>query len=255
LQQNLKLAKGTPPDPFKCYRKDDKGGWVALSFRQDKALWRESHTLTALSTESRFRPAVFDWARSLADESRAHAAGLGPHFSFSAFGLATEIGKAASVTFWRHERLPLPLAYLSDAGLMGRIADAIAYAEQTGRDLREAIWALARAMFQPLDSDNPISRGDDASRLAAQLTRHQLYWPALERPFIEMMTALPDIEPSLREAHIVEWRRRVRRVAPQNLQEITSEFAIGARAFRAVAVAERTLWQRVREGLADGEEI
>jgi hypothetical protein len=191
---------------------------------------------------------------SLADEPRAHAGGIGPHFSFSAFGLATEIGKAASVTFWRHERLPLPLVYLSDADLMGKIADAIGYAEQTGRDLREAIWSLARAMFQPLDAGNVAAKGDDVRRLADQLAPHRRYWPVLEPPFIELMTALPEIESGPRETRMLEWRKLVRRVARRNLEEISRELNMGARTLRAVAEAYWTFRQQIREGLARGEE-
>ena len=137
LQQNLKLADDAPRDPFKCYRRDEKRGWIALQFREEKALWRESQSLMELSTESHSRPAVFDWVAQLAAEAAARSAALGPFFSFSAFGVATDTGKAASISFWRHERLPLPVAYLLDAELLGRIADAIGYAEEIARDLPE----------------------------------------------------------------------------------------------------------------------
>ena len=106
-----------------------------------------------LSTESHARPAVFDWVANVAAHPEARASGLGPYFTFSAFGLATDIGKAASVTFWRHERLPLPLAYLSDPDTRGRLAEAIVYVERVGRDLRESTWTLARTMFEPLDGN------------------------------------------------------------------------------------------------------
>jgi CRISPR system Cascade subunit CasA len=256
LQQNLKLAEDAPRDPFKCYRKDDKRGWIALQFREEKALWRDSHSLMQLSTESHTRPAVFDWVAQLAAETAAPSAGLGPYFSFSAFGLATNIGKAASITFWRHERLPLPLAYLSDAELVGRIADAIGYAEEIARDLRESVWALARTMFQPLDSANgQHGRSDDASRLASELAPLRLYWPALEAPFVELMTAIAETKREDHEMRLIEWRKLVRRIARESFEQITRQLDTGARALRAVAEGERIFWRKIREGLAPSEEL
>ena len=256
LQQNLKLSEDAPHDPFKCYRKEEKRGWVSLPLREERALWRDSHSLMELSTESHSRPAVFDWVAQIAAEPGAGAGAIGPYFSFSAFGLATEIGKAASVTFWRHERLPLPLAYLSDAELLGRIADAIDCAEDAARDLRESVWAIARTLFQPLDSANgQQGRSDDASRLASELAPLRLYWPALEAPFVELMTALAEIKPARRESRVLEWRKLVRRIARESLQQITRELDTGARALRAVAEGERTFWRKIRERLGPGEEL
>jgi CRISPR system Cascade subunit CasA len=256
LQQNLKLSEDAPRDPFKCYRKEEKRGWVSLSLREERALWRDSHSLMELSTESHSRPAVFDWVAQIAAEPGADAGAIGPYFSFSAFGLATEIGKAASVTFWRHERLPLPLAYLSDAELLGRIADAIDCAEDAARDLRESVWVLARTLFQPLDSANgQQGRSDDASRLTSELAPLRLYWPALEAPFVELMTALAEIKPARHESRVLEWRKLVRRIARESLQQITRELDTGARALRAVAEGERTFWRKIRERLGPGEEL
>jgi CRISPR system Cascade subunit CasA len=249
LQQNLKLAQDTNRDPFKCYRRDDKRGWVALSFREDRALWRDSHSLIA----SRERPGVFDWVAQVASDPAAHDIGVGPYFSFSAFGLATDRGKAASVTFWRHERLPLPLAYLSDAELLGRVASAIDYAEETGADLRDSLWVFASTMFQPLDSKGNQRRSDDARRLLDELAPQRLYWPALESPFIVLMTDLVKLEPDCRESRVLEWRKLVRLSARRALDQITRQFYSGAREFRSVAQAERTFRQKIRRRLALGE--
>ncbi len=254
LQQNLKLADQGVQDPFKCYRRYEKRGWVALSLREEKALWRDSHSLMELSTESHARPAVFDWVANVAAHPEARASGLGPYFTFSAFGLATDIGKAASVTFWRHERLPLQLAYLSDPDMRGRLAEAIVYAERVGRDLRESTWTLARTMFEPLDGDGKQGRSDDANRLVEELATHRLYWPALDSPFIELMREIPETKPEDRELRLMKWRKLVRRIARASLDQVTRELDISARAFRAVAQGQRTFMGKIRAGLAPGEE-
>jgi CRISPR system Cascade subunit CasA len=255
LQQNLKLIENAPRDPFKCYRKDEKRGWVALPFREEKALWRDSHSLMEISTQSHSRPAVFDWVAQLAAEPGARDLGIGPYFSFSAFGFATETGKAASVSFWRHERLPLPIVYLSDGQLRSAIADAIGYAEGVATNLHESAAVLARTMLEPLDSeDGQQWRSDNANRKVAELAPHRLFWPALEAPFMRLMIAVAD-QCDEHEIRTFEWRKLVRRVARESLEQITGELDSGARALRAVAKAERSFWRKIRVGLVVGEEL
>ena len=260
LQQNLKLVDDAPCDPFKCYRKDEKRkrGWIALQLREERALWRDSHSLMELSSQSRTRrPAVFDWLAHLAEEQPAAVdAGVGPFFYFSAFGLATAIGRAASVTLWRHERLPLPTAYLSDKQLVGRLTEAINYAEEVARDLRDSTWVLARTMFQPLDSGSGQQRrSEDADRLAEQLAPLRFFWPALDSPFIELMGDTARLPSQDREARILEWRQRVRKTARNCFSQITGEFDNGARALHAVAEGERIFMHKLRKHLVDGEQL
>ena len=255
LQQNLKLTEDAPPDPFKCYRKDEKRGWVALPFSEDKALWRDHHSLMEISSQSHSRPEVFDWLARLAAEPGARNLGLGPYFSFSAFGLATETGKAASISFWRHERLPLPIVYLSDGHLRGRIADAIGYAEGVARDLRESASVLARTMLEsPQSADGQQRHSDDARRNVIELAPHRFFWPALEAPFMRFVAAIAD-QRDEHEIRTLEWRKLARRIARESLEQITRELDSGARSLRAVAKAERSFSRRIRVGLAVGEEL
>ena len=256
LQQNLKLTEDASLDPFKCYRRDDKRGRIALQLREDRALWRDSHSLMERSTESHARPKVFEWVAQLADEPGACDMGVGPYFSFSVFGLATESSKAASVTLWRHERLPLPVAYLSDPELLGRLAEAINYAEEVARDLHESTWVLDRTMFQPLDSGNgQQARSDDANRLAQELAPLRFFWPALDCPFIELMSDIAKLSSEQRESRLLEWRQWVRRIARNCFSQITGDFDTGARALRAVAEAERFFMHKLRKHLVSGEQL
>jgi len=254
LQQNLKLTDDAPRDPFKCYRKDEKRGWVAFPFSEQKALWRDHHSLMEVSTQAHGRPAVFDWLARLAAEPGAHDIGVGPYFSCSAFGLATETGKAASVSFWRHERLPLPIVYLSDGHLRSRIADAIGYAEGVARDLRESVAVLARTMLEPPSEGRQQRPSDDARRMVVELESHRVFWPALEAPFMKLVAAIAD-QGDGHEIPTFEWRKLVRRIARESLEQITRELGSGARALRAVAQAERTLWRKISLALAAGEEL
>lgn len=246
---------GRPSDPFIAYRILPEHGHVPLRFEEERSLWRDSAVLSQ-STNSSQRPATAEWLASLALDAAGRDAGLRKRYQLSAFGLTTA-GEAARVMFWRHERLPLPLAYLSEPALLGRIAEAIGYAEEVARDLRESVWALARTMFQPLDSANGhLSRQEkDAKRLAQELAPMRLYWPALEAPFVELMTAIAQIKPQDREARLIEWRKLVRRIARESFGQVTRELDTGARALRAVAEGERAFWRKIREGLAPGEEV
>jgi CRISPR system Cascade subunit CasA len=256
LQQNLKFTDDIrleQIEQFKCNRKDVKRGWIPLSFREDKALWRDSHTLMEVG-DSQKRPGVFNWIAEMAETAGAREAGVGPYFSFSAFGLATDTGKAASVTFWRHERLPLAVAYLSDASLRGWIAHSINYAEEVASDLRDSIWVLAHVMFQSLEANDYQGRSDDANRLAAQIAPLRLYWPMLEASFIELMGILPEMPPEDRQTRIFEWRKLVRNVARKAIEQTTREFYSDARELRAAAEGERVFRRKLRERLEVGEQ-
>jgi hypothetical protein len=72
---------------------------------------------------------------------------------------------------------------------------------------------------------------------------------------VELMTALAEIKPARRESRVLEWRKLVRRIARESLQQITRELDTGARALRAVAEGERTFWRKIRGRLGLGEEL
>jgi CRISPR system Cascade subunit CasA len=250
LQQGLKLADPPPEDPFKCYRTDPKRGRLPVSFREERALWRDSHALFEAAGQ---RPEIFNW---LAQLREAAGDGLKPSYRFAAFGLVTDEGKAASVTLWRHEQLPLPLAYLenSDPSLLTDLRGALEYAEDIGRELRGAAWTFAKTLFtSPETVGEP--RREAVEPVARSLAPERRFWPNLEVPFLQLMTKLPTLEASDRSAEIFRWRAQVRGIARRAMEETVRDLNTTKRALRAVAVAEREFNRSVMQTLEGDESL
>ena len=152
IQQNRKLEKQSIQDPYKCYRKDEKKGFVPLSIDPQRAIWRDSYTLFQTVDESFKRPDVFNWLARVETYKRNGDIQAKSSYSFTALGIATDVRKPGSVLLWRHERLPLPLEYLKNEYLIGKLKDALEMAEErTGAAgvLSRATWNMARRIIAP----------------------------------------------------------------------------------------------------------
>ena len=148
-------------------------------------MWRDSHTLLQ---EGDGRSKVIDWAariNSLCDNS------IRSKYALEAVGIATASGKAASVIFWRHERLPLPLAYLEkeNTGLAHSLSTVLELTETTAKNLNGAIRNMAEGMLPP-------KSGRENKRAVQDLVDHlgadRAYWSRLEGPFKRLLVELPD---------------------------------------------------------------
>jgi CRISPR system Cascade subunit CasA len=254
LQQGLKLADPTPADPFKYYRKDPKRGPVAVSFREERALWRDSHALFQAAGESYKRPAIFNWLAQLASLPPGKSSGIKPAYRFAAFGLATDEGKAASVTLWRQERLPLPLAYLEDLDLLGDLGLALAYAEDVGQDVRGSAWTFAKLLLTPEGASSPLRR-EVIEPISRSLAPERRYWPVLESPFLNLMKTLPDLDAGARDAELLRWRKEVRTAALEALEDTVRDLNASTRELKAVAITEREFRRNLRRGLETQETL
>jgi CRISPR system Cascade subunit CasA len=251
LQQNLKLSDdAAAADPFKCYRRDEKRGWVPLSFREERALWRDSHALMQGLAQSHSRTAILGWLSVVTGGGSQVSVPRVP--DLAAFGLATDIGKAASVILWRHERMPLPVAFLSDEALVEKLGQVIAYAERTGRDLRAAALTLARTLLEPpvegAAGQQSRARKEDVKPLAQSFAVERRYWPSLDAPFLNFMTQFAEATLDSRDDHFARWCKLVRNNAREAFAAATRDLDLTARQLRAVAIAERFLFRRLREG-------
>ena len=250
LQQNLKLSDdATAVDPFKCYRRDEKRGWVPLSFREERALWRDSHTLMQGLAQSHSRTAILGWLAVVTGGGTQVSVPRVP--DLVAFGLATDIGKAASVILWRHERMPLPIAFFSDEALVEKLSNAIAYAEQTGRDLRAAAWTLARTLLEPpvegAVGQQSRARKEDVEPLAHSFGVERRYWPALDTEFLSFMTQFAEALPIRAMIISRDGASSYSDNARDAFAAATRDLDLTARQLRAVAIAERFLFRRLRE--------
>lgn len=264
IRQNLKLMDLNGPDPFKSYRTTKTEGVRAQGFDPDRALWRDSHALFQVQSPSRSAPDAFNTLARIDDLRRTGRIDAEPAYSFGAFGLATDPGKAASVVLWRHERLPLPLAYLTEDPLRQRLEEALTLGERTAAALGAGTWALAKLLLAP-NSDDPEQRqplGGDIGELRRHIAADRRYWPRLEVPFARLLVALPDDwvldEDEKREyggRQIPAWKEVLERGAWRAFDETTRGFDRAGRDLKAVAKARGTFGYRLREALGERGEV
>jgi len=212
--------------------------WPAITFREDRALWRDSLALLESVENLRTPPKTVDWLRDLvADDivQRSRSCYL------SVMGLATN---RASVALWRHERLPLPLKYLDDEGLLASLRAALEIAEKAGDAIRRSSWYLAKLLIAG-DVQRP-SRQQQAeiSRVSDHLGIASPYWSQLGIIFPRLVTALA--EDITRDGQDVLygwqtvpwWSEEVRRSAIASFGQAVGGLDHSARMLKAVTRAD-----------------
>jgi len=178
-----------PRDPMMVHRKSSRGTdhpWPPLKFTEGKALWRDSMSLLQSVPGQVTRPWVVEWVASLDAVGALEGAS---RFGLSAFGLTSQMGKAAKTTLWRHERMPLPLHYLRDSELVGDLAKALDMAEATRAALRKHLWQLAAIVLAPDEEQKPDP--DLVSKMVEGFPAMSLYWSELDTHFHRLVLDLP----------------------------------------------------------------
>ncbi len=173
--------------------------WPPLGFRLGKALWRDSHALFQRIADKTARPPVLSWVDDLWQDGHIQTNQIRLHV----YGMHAN---QAKVLFWRHETLPLPLAYLHRSELVDTLHGALALAEDVGAAVR----AGARAAAENRLTANPGMRPDTDRvwAVADSFAPDRLYWSRLERPFRELLVALADKGADLAAA-VAGWYWRI----------------------------------------------
>ncbi|MGD9676700.1 MAG: type I-E CRISPR-associated protein Cse1/CasA, partial [Candidatus Bipolaricaulia bacterium] len=266
-------------DPMKAYyRKSDAEPYVALELNEDKAAWRDAHTLLAVDTANRKPPASLNFAARLERDGTIRA---GVRFRANVVGLATKQG---SCLLWRHERMPVPAALLSNVDLVEQLGILLNEAEAAGTRLSAGLfWSsklkrtvrsepvgraqqIADLFISPALAVQAEGRSrredgrapDDAHNKAAlDLSKHldprPAYWARLERHFFDLVENLPGDwdaatggwKPDDQQVATRTWREHVKREARQALEESIRALGTTARAVQAVG--------RVRTDFNDGD--
>jgi CRISPR system Cascade subunit CasA len=262
IQQCLKLPDPRPSDPFKCYRRDEQQGWFPLGLNPERILWRDSHTLFQMVDESFHGPEVFEWVGRIEKLRRTGKIAAQRSYRFQITGLATEAGKAANLILWRHERLPLPLAYLEEKDLLDRLRDSISLAEELEKVLTGSIRRLARLILAP-ESDAPGSRQPDkqeVGRLLQSLAPRLMYWSKLDSPFRKFMTDLAEDRSQDEDGEVIYGQATLpygvgtlRQAAIDAFKEPPLGFEISARTLKALAKAKAQFWSKLTATLTPWE--
>jgi len=227
-------------DPMKAYsRPDDTEEFTAIKLREDKAAWRDAHSLFSLASTTRKPPA-----------SRNHAARLfqdgtlakSVHPRANIVGLATDKGKSL---LWRHERMPVPPALLGDDNLIERLRMLLHNAEQAAIALNKRARRVAKLYLSP-DSESPDGRQpdkDEVTKVLEAIDPRPAYWARLEEHFFDLLENLPndwdqasgDWKPDDQQTATRKWRDHVKQEARRALEESIRSLGTTSRAIQAVA--------------------
>jgi CRISPR system Cascade subunit CasA len=211
-----------------------RDSWLPISLQPGRAVWRDSSAFLQFQIEQDLstRPRLFAWLNSLIDHGILEES----VFSFDVFGQATD---QASVLLWRHERLPLPAAYLTEPVLTVRLQEALKTADDSYFKLRTAAQEVLKA----------LGTGKGSPHVAALQGR---FWSVLELEFLPFFRALPhdrhvseDGSVSFGNTNLPEWTETVRRAVLQCFQD----FSVGLGATTRVTVATAQVENRLRARL------
>jgi len=224
-----------------------------LGFREDRALWRDSVALFESQGTIAARPKTFSWLGVLGSEDIISPS---QQLSVDAYGLAAD---RAKLLFWRHERVALPLAYLSDdpekgGMLRAELRSALRLAEDVGRLLSggyiEVQLADKSAKFSsPMRSlaQELLGTKGNLGQLIDHLASSPVYWAAIETPFRRFLIELPS-DTSEEDGAVTYgavqwrlWREALRAAATTAFKRATEGLDQSAAGLRAVSLAEREL--------------
>ncbi len=225
--------KGGILEPMMHYTDTDKGDLRSLSFREGRALWRDSAALFRLRSKGYRPPLVFDWLAELVDEGCLE---IHQTRRYMALGMSKS---RAKVNFYRSEHMPLPLEYLREEILVERLNDALKVAGSVSSQLWGAIRTLATLILSP-EADIKGGRQparEDLDQLMGQWAVGRYYWVQLETPFQETMEAL------LKDAvaALTDWQETLRQAAWDAFDRVADNVSHDPHKLKAVVRARGQL--------------
>jgi CRISPR type I-E-associated protein CasA/Cse1 len=237
-------------DPMMAYHKDDKMGWSALRLRKDHELWRDSAALFQVVHDAPAkRPECFDWLQSQVERGALRRA---QRYDVSVFGLCSD---QAKVFFWRHDRMPLPLAYLDDKDLVDSLDNALERADAIARGVHDAVRLLATTLLAPTVGSPDKKR---VRAFVQTLAPERLYWSRLEVPFRGLLLRLADHagDGDGQQRAVADWVcRTLRPTALSSFEDTAGRLDQSARLLRAVARARQKLHADLARLTADHREV
>jgi len=252
--QGLGLDKGEVFDPLKSYSESEKGEFKVRGFSGARSLWRDSVALFELVGDKKSHNSPENWRLLASLVHPGRVLQKKQVFRYSAYGLATEKGKAKNVILWRYERMPLPLDYLADETAVARLRGAIKLAEDVEWQLRVARdWLIWLGWFKPKEDrefdkwkkakDYRKSKGDKSFQaLQKKFPAARHYWWRLEEPFRRVMTGLAG---EGADQALLEWRQILRGAAEAAFRETETTVAPTPLVLKAIVKAEEQLEQGV----------
>ncbi len=214
-------------DPLTAWNEDPKKGWLPLRFNEGKALWRDSMALFWQASKDKKSPKNINWIGDLKWEDVLDA---NIAYIVDALGMGSD---QAKIEFWRHEHMPLPLAYLGNNELVNRLGSALSDAGKGAKALNGALWVLGISL---LSSGERTPETEDVRKCVGHLAADSLYWSRLEGQFYRFLTNNLPQSPD-HEKTLMEWSKRVIKTARESFDDVVRDLDRSARTHKAVVSA------------------
>lgn len=262
------LHEKEPMLSFRKVTKPNKGQdpWPALTFHEDRAIWRNSLSLFQSVSETSSKPKTLNWLYELSDAGKIS---WNTTYNLTMSGLVSD---RASISLWRQERLPLPLTYLAEKNenLLGALRDALRLAEDVGKLLGSGfikieikdkkgkkidisvpspLHLLASNILKPEQPENADK--DTIKALIESLSPARPYWAQLGISFNELLINLPEdkIDDEYGKIVLPWWAKQIRHAAMDAFNEATRSFDRTGRMLKAATIAEKEFQYRLFEML------
>lgn len=231
------------------YSRDKKEGLQFLRFYEHRALWRDSSTLFRPKQEESGRlPIALSWLAELTSEEFLAS---DQTYRLMALGMASD---QAKVSFYRHERMPLPMGYLHEMKPVEELEVALELAEAVYRAMRDGLRTTARILLAR-EADRKGSRQPDPadiSRLVDHWGVLPRYWGSLEPVFLEVMQDLPD--PARAEMASLRWQETLVQAARATFDQAEALAGTSADALKATVQGRRHLESGLRKVFSPEQE-
>lgn len=227
--------------------------WLPLQLSRDKVLWRDSITLIQQTNSVTQQPRAFEWFAHL---QQSNLVPRNLEASLSVFGLLYDPQKTAEAWLWRHERLPLPLAYLQLPELVAELERGVGVAENVRTVLGRRFATLARYLLIPgwdqlSESDRnkqwaeikrPRRRKSRLDNLFATLNWERPYWTSLDSAFRTLMVDLAEAwGRGEQDGPLRAWAAVLRDAANEAFEGAVRSVEASGRGLRAAAEARASL--------------
>ena len=237
--------------------KKDGDPWVPVSLREDRLIWRDSYALMS-SIEDRFmKVPLLQWLDRLYDDGY-----LDPDIPLpmDIFGSITD---QANYVDWRHERLPLSIAYLQEKDMIDQVHTALEIAERGERLLKPGFIQFKQKnipspMYELCElilsatSERKI-KIDAIKNFAGSFGCIQQYWANLDSAFYKFLANLPaDITydegvKKYGKQSVQQWQEQVTESCRTVFLKAINNLGTSARSLRAGAMAERSFRFLIKE--------
>lgn len=223
--------------PLKLYFTSKKEGFSLLSLSENRAIWRNAHTLLSPVARGHHKRNLLDWVAHLKADDDAFDNTFRPNLNV--VGMATEPGKAGKFLLWRHDRLPLPPALLVELDLVGLIESANEDADLVAEEMRRRFRLVASTFIAGGRYSGSKPDPDDVKALVEKFDPRRTFWSRLENYFYRLLEGLA--EQSERESALAQWEAAVQRTAQECLRtSCNALLGISPRAIAAIAQIDDT---------------